>query len=93
LTEGEVQVTVIATGFDAKSTKPTQNKVDQHIAQEPTLEELQKRVDEERVKKQLEEDRVREVESKKDEFIKNVESDAEDAFELPAFIRNKLNKK
>jgi len=93
LIEGEVQVTVIATGFDAKSNKPAQNEDGKHIAQEPTLEELQKRVDEERAKKQLEEERVREVESKKDEFIKNVESDPEDAFELPAFIRNKLNKK
>jgi cell division protein FtsZ len=92
LTEGEVQVTVIATGFDAKGTKPAKNETDKNIVQEPTLEELQKRVDEERAKKQLEEDRVREVESKKDEFIKNVESDPEDAFELPAFIRNKLNK-
>jgi cell division protein FtsZ len=93
LTEGEVQVTVIATGFDSKSTKSTQKESDKNIIQEPTLEELQKRVDEERAKKQVEEDRVREVESKKDEFIKNVESDPEDAFELPAFIRNKLNKK
>ncbi len=93
LTEGEVQVTVIATGFDSKSTKPVQKEADKNIIQETTLEELQKRVDEERAKKQVEEDRVREVESKKDEFIKNVESDPEDAFELPAFIRNKLNKK
>ncbi len=92
-TEGEVQVTVIATGFDAKSNKSSQNDADKNIVQEPTLEELQKRVDEERSKKQLEEERVREVESKKDEFIRNVESDPEDVFELPAFIRNKLNKK
>ena len=93
LTEGEVQVTVIATGFDSKNTKPTQKEVDTDAVKEPTLEELEKRLEQERAKKQAEEDRVREVESKKYEFIKNVESDPEDAFELPAFIRNKLNKK
>jgi cell division protein FtsZ len=93
LTEGEIQVTVIATGFDSKSNKPTQKEEDTDVVKEPTLEELEKRLEQEREKKQAEEDRLREVESKKDEFIKNVESDLEDTFELPAFIRNKLNKK
>lgn len=93
LTEGEVQVTVIATGFDDKNPKPINKEIDKDSVQEPTLEELQKRVDEEKSKKQAEEERLQEVESKKDEFIRNVESDPEDAFELPAFIRNKLNKK
>ncbi len=93
LTEGEVQVTVIATGFDAKIVKSINNENDKNIVQEPTLEELQQRVDEEKLKNKIEEDRFRELESKKDEFIKNVESDSEDTFELPAFIRNKLNKK
>ena len=92
-TEGEVQVTVIATGFDAKNSKIAQNETHKNTIQEPTLEELQKRVDEEKSKKQVEEARLQAVESKKDEFIRNVESDPEDAFELPAFIRNKLNKK
>lgn len=93
LTEGEVQVTVIATGFDAKNTKSiTQNDTKDSI-KEATLEELEQKLEQENSKKQLEEDKLREVESKKDEFIKNVESDPEDAFELPAFIRNKLNKK
>ncbi len=93
LTEGEVQVTVIATGFDAKIVKSINNENDKNIVQEPTLEELQQRVDEEKLKNKIAEDRFRELESKKDEFIKNVESDSEDTFELPAFIRNKLNKK
>lgn len=92
-TEGEVQVTVIATGFDAKNSKLTQNDTHKNTIQEPTLEELQNRVDEEKSKKQVEEARLQAVESKKDEFIRNVEADPEDAFELPAFIRNKLNKK
>ncbi|MGA1048186.1 MAG: cell division protein FtsZ, partial [Minisyncoccia bacterium] len=90
LTEGEVQVTVIATGFDSKSTKPTQKEVDTDVVKEPNLEELEQRLEQERAKKQAEEDKLREVESKKDEFIKNVESDPEDTFELPALIRNKL---
>ncbi len=93
ITEGEVQVTVIATGFDDKNPKPISKEIDKDPVQEPTLEELQKRVDEEKSKRQSEEARQQEVESKKDEFIRNVESDPEDAFELPAFIRNKLNKK
>jgi cell division protein FtsZ len=93
LTEGEVQVTVIATGFDSKNSNLNQKEVDKDIVKEPTLEELEKRLEQERTKKQAEEDKLREVESKKDEFIKNVESDPEDTFELPAFIRNKLNKK
>jgi cell division protein FtsZ len=93
ITEGEVQVTVIATGFDNKNTKAIVEEKDKDSVQEPTLEELQKRVDEEKSKRQAEEERLQEVESKKDEFIRNVESDPEDAFELPAFIRNKLNKK
>ena len=45
-TEGEVQVTVIATGFDAKNSKIAQNETHKNTIQEPTLEELQKRVDE-----------------------------------------------
>lgn len=90
-TEGEVQVTVIATGFEPKQPITAFDK--DEIA-EPNLDELQKNVAEERMQSKLEEDRIKkEVESKKDEFIKNVESDPEDAFELPAFIRNKLNKK
>jgi len=93
LTEGEVQVTVIATGFDNKNPKVLVEEKDKDSVQEPTLEELQKRIDEEKSKKQVEEARLQAVESKKDEFIRNVESDPEDAFELPAFIRNKLNKK
>jgi cell division protein FtsZ len=93
ITEGEVQVTVIATGFDNKNPKAIVEEKDKDSVQEPTLEELQKRVDEEKSKRQAEEARLQEVESKKDEFIKNVESDPEDAFELPAFIRNKLGKK
>lgn len=93
LTEGEVQVTVIATGFDNKNPKVLVEEKDKDYVQEPTLEELQERIDEEKSKKQVEEARLQAVESKKDEFIRNVESDPEDAFELPAFIRNKLNKK
>lgn len=93
LTEGEVQVTVIATGFDNKNPKVLVEEKDKDSVQEPTLEELQERIDEEKSKKQVEEARLQAVESKKDEFIRNVESDPEDAFELPAFIRNKLNKK
>lgn len=91
MTEGEVQVTVIATGFEPKP-PITALEVDK-IQKEPSIKELQKRVDEEKSKRQAEEERLQEVESKKDEFIRNVESDPEDAFELPAFIRNKLNKK
>jgi len=91
MTEGEVQVTVIATGFEPKP-PITALEVDK-IQKEPSIKELQKRVDEEKSKRQAEEERLQEVESKKDEFIRNVESDLEDAFELPAFIRNKLNKK
>lgn len=89
LTEGEVQVTVIATGFDQKTTKD----LNTNEAKEPNIEELHKLAEEDKVKKLEEEKRLKEVESKKDDFIKNVESDPEDAFELPAFIRNKLNKK
>lgn len=90
-TEGEVQVTVIATGFEPK---PPITAFEKDETAEPNLDELQKNVVEERMQSQLEEDRIKkEVELKKDEFIKNVESDPEDAFELPAFIRNKLNKK
>lgn len=93
LTEGEVQVTVIATGFDSKVDKLVPDDTDKDVIKEPTLEELEKRLEQEKAKKQVEENKLREVEFKKDEFIKNVESDPEDTFELPAFIRNKLNKK
>lgn len=90
-TEGEVQVTVIATGFEPK---PPITAFEKDEIAEPNLDELQKNVVEERMQSQLEEAKLKkEVELKKDEFIKNVESDTEDAFELPAFIRNKLNKK
>ena len=89
-TEGEVQVTVIATGFEPK---PPITAFEKDEIAEPNLDELKKNIVEERMQSQLEEDRIKkEVELKKDEFIKNVESDPEDAFELPAFIRNKLNK-
>jgi cell division protein FtsZ len=93
LTEGDVQVTVIATGFDTESVNKSSNHKDKNIVQENNSEELQKIVDEENAKKQLEDRVAKELESKKDDFIRNVESDPEDAFELPAFIRNKLNKK
>lgn len=90
-TDGEVQVTVIATGFEPK---PPITAFEKDEIAEPNLDELQKNVVEERMQSQLEEAKLKkEVELKKDEFIKNVESDPEDAFELPAFIRNKLNKK
>jgi cell division protein FtsZ len=90
-TEGEVQVTVIATGFEPK---PPITDFEKDETAEPNLDELQKNVVEERMQSQLEEAKLKkEVELKKDEFIKNVESDPEDAFELPAFIRNKLNRK
>jgi cell division protein FtsZ len=92
LTEGELQVTVIATGFEPKTTIKT---FDIDKAQELSLEEIQKKAEEDKLKQQKEELRLKEVESKKDEFIKNVDSDleSEESFELPAFIRNKLNKK
>jgi len=91
MTEGEVQVTVIATGFEPKP-PITALEVDK-VQEEPSLEELQKYTEEKKAKQQLDEQRLKDVESKKDEFIKNVEADPEDSFELPAFIRNKLNKK
>jgi cell division protein FtsZ len=90
ITDGEVQVTVIATGFESKSNV---KDIEVDKVAEPTLEEIKKYADDKIHKQQLEEERLKEVESKKDEFIKNVESEQEDAFELPAFIRNKLNKK
>lgn len=93
LTEGEVQVTVIATGFDQKEPKAPIKPFKEEEVKGPTLEELKKQAEENQLKKQEEEDRQREVEVKKDAFIKNVESDDEDEFELPTFIRNKLNKK
>ena len=93
LTEGDIQVTVIATGFDTESVNKSSNHKDKNIVQENNSEELQKIVDEANAKKQLEDRVAKELESKKDDFIRNVESDPEDAFELPAFIRNKLNKK
>lgn len=93
LTEGEVQVTVIATGFDQKEPKAPIKPFKEEEVKGPTLEELKKRAEEDKIKSQEEEDRQREVEVKKDAFIKNVESDDEDEFELPTFIRNKLNKK
>lgn len=92
LTEGEVQVTVIATGFEPKTPIKT---FDIDEAKELSLEKIQKKAEEDKLKQQKEELRLKEVESKKDEFIKNVDSDleSEESFELPAFIRNKLNKK
>lgn len=93
LTEGEVQVTVIATGFDQKEPKAPIKPFKEEEVKGPTLEELKRKSEETQLKKQEEEDRQREVEVKKDAFIKNVESDDEDEFELPTFIRNKLNKK
>jgi cell division protein FtsZ len=91
MTEGEVQVTVIATGFEPKP--PIKALELDKIQEDPSLEELQKYTEEKKAKQQLDEQRLQEVESKKDEFIKNVEAEPEDSFELPAFIRNKLNKK
>jgi cell division protein FtsZ len=93
LTDGEVQVTVIATGFDQKDIKPPIKPFKTEEVKEPTLEELQKQVEAEKMKQKEEEERQKAVEVKKDEFIKTVDSDGEDEFELPTFIRNKLNKK
>lgn len=93
LTDGEVQVTVIATGFDQKESKALIKPFKSEEITEPTLEELQKQAEAEKFKQKEEEERQRAVEVKKDEFIKTVESDEEDEFELPTFIRNKLNKK
>lgn len=93
LTDGEIQVTVIATGFDQKDIKPPIKPFKSEEVKEPTLEELQKQAEAEKVKQKEEEERQKAVEVKKDEFIKTVESDGEDEFELPTFIRNKLNKK
>jgi cell division protein FtsZ len=93
LTDGEVQVTVIATGFDQKDIKPPIKPFKAEEVKEPTLEELQKQAEAEKIKQKEEEERQKAVEVKKDEFIKTVESDGEDEFELPTFIRNKLNKK
>lgn len=93
LTDGEVQVTVIATGFDQKDIKPPIKPFKPEEVKEPTLEELQKQAESEKLKQKEEEDRQKAVEIKKDEFIKTVDSDGEDEFELPTFIRNKLNKK
>ncbi len=93
LTEGEVQVTVIATGFDQKEPKAPIKPFKEEEVKGPTLEELKKRAEEDKIKSQEEEARQKAVEVKKDAFIRNVESDDEDEFELPTFIRNKLNKK
>ena len=93
LTDGEVQVTVIATGFDQKDIKPPIKPFKTEEVKEPTLEELQKQVEAEKMKQKEEEERQKAVEVKKDEFIKTVDSDGEDEFELPTFIRNKLNRK
>jgi cell division protein FtsZ len=93
LTDGEVQVTVIATGFDQKDIKPPIKPFKIEEVKEPTLEELQKQVEVEKMKQKEEEERQKAVEVKKDEFIKTVDSDGEDEFELPTFIRNKLNRK
>jgi cell division protein FtsZ len=93
LTDGELQVTVIATGFDQKDIKPPIKPFKTEEVKEPTLEELQKQVEAEKIKQKEEEERQKAVEVKKDEFIKTVDSDGEDEFELPTFIRNKLNKK
>ena len=93
LTDGEVQVTVIATGFDQKDIKPPIKPFKTEEVKEPTLEELQKQVEVEKMKQKEEEERQKAVEVKKDEFIKTVDSDGEDEFELPTFIRNKLNRK
>jgi cell division protein FtsZ len=93
LTDGELQVTVIATGFDQKDIKPPIKPFKTEEVKEPTLEELQKQVEAEKIKQKEEEERQKAVEAKKDEFIKTVDSDGEDEFELPTFIRNKLNKK
>lgn len=93
LTDGEVQVTVIATGFDQKDPKTPIKPFKSEEVKELTLEELQKQAEIEKVKQKEEEERQKAVEVKKDEFIKTVESDGEDEFELPTFIRNKLNKK
>lgn len=93
LTDGELQVTVIATGFDQKESKPPIKPFKTEEVNELALEELQKQAEVEKVKQKEEEERQKAVEFKKDEFIKTVESDGEDEFELPTFIRNKLNKK
>lgn len=92
LIEGEVQVTVIATGFDQKEDKsriktfPTEDLG-------PSEEAIQK-LERDKEIKQREETLQKERELKKDEFIKNVDSDdIADEFELPTFIRNKLGKK
>lgn len=92
LIEGEVQVTVIATGFDQKEDK---SKIKTFPVEDLGLseEEIQK-LEREKEIKQKEENLQKERELKKDEFIKNVDSDdIADEFELPTFIRNKLGKK
>lgn len=92
LTEGEIQVTVIATGFDQKDDKGKIIALKEEFVS-PTQEELNKIAEEQNLTKQAEA-RQKEMDLKKDEFIKNVDSeDIEDEFELPAFIRNKLGKK
>ncbi len=93
LTDGEVQVTVIATGFDQKDLKPSIKPFKEEEVKGPSLEELQKQAEAEKAKQKEDDERQKAVEVKKDEFIKTVESDGEDEFELPTFIRNKLNKK
>jgi cell division protein FtsZ len=91
LTEGEIQVTVIATGFEPKMPIVA---FDKDEIKNQNIDELKQNIVEEGIQSKLDEDNLKkEVELKKDEFIKNVESDSEDSFELPAFIRNKLNKK
>jgi len=91
LSDGQIKVTVIATGFDQEDPKKPMKAFEKEEIQEPTIDELKKDAEKKRLEQEQAQLQQEAVDKKKDEFIRNVDSD-DDEFELPTFIRNKLNK-
>lgn len=90
--EGEIKVTVIATGFDRpeemKRIKPLNSE--DLMGAVPTKEEILEDQEKVRQQKMIEEQKQRQADIRTDEFIKEVEDD--DEFAVPPFIRNKMDK-
>ncbi len=91
LPEGEVKVTVIATGFD----QPNEPKRVKGFRDEELSDSVKEDLEKERIQKREQDMKAaaeqKEKEEKKKKFLENVESE-DDIDEIPAFIRNKLGR-
>lgn len=87
--QGEIKITVIATGFDGKHSKKEQTVTDLHIQEafesQPLKSDEILKEDDDRPTRRVSLD----VEKEKEEIAKFSE---EDEFDVPAFIRRKLKK-